>query len=187
MGQYFIIVNADKQQFFNPTAFGEANKLGGVIRNKLTTWATSLLITWTAALHRPSELLGSWHGDKIYLAGDYEQADTAGLQTSTPDEPERNLFQLAFAEYTDISYELIALLSTLSPETAVAFAKLASHHERALIDMGNVVFCIGCRPLEEQLTAVLGKQWHKRYERDLATHTDWWRTRPKQYVTQLKS
>lgn len=186
MGQYFIVVNVDKQQFFNPAVLGEANKLGGVIRNKRTTWATSLLVTWTAEVNRPSDLLGFWHGDKLYLAGDSEPADTAALQTSTPTEPERNLYQLAFATYTDISYELIALLSTLDPETAVALAKLASNHERTLIDMGNVVYCLGCRPLEEQLTAALGKQWSKRYERALANHSDWWRTRPKQYVAQLK-
>lgn len=115
MGQYYLTVNIDKEQYLYPHKFGEGLKLmefgndgGGILT------ALAVLLSDgngrgggdlnTTELTDPDKLVGSWAGDRIVVAGDY--ADNGNF-TGTDD---TNLYQKAEDTYEDISSRIIKVL-----------------------------------------------------------------------------
>lgn len=77
MGQYYKIVNIDKKQFLNPHRFGDGLKLlefgssGGGTMNGLAVLLANSNNRGGGDLRSDHEIVGSWAGDRIVIAGDY--------------------------------------------------------------------------------------------------------------------
>jgi hypothetical protein len=94
MGQYFKLVNLDKQEFLNPHDFEGGSKLfecwGGVIDALFL-----LLTTYNAGLPTyEGQVAGRWAGDRIIIIGDY---DSSGLYGELRYRPYQNIAPLIFA------------------------------------------------------------------------------------------
>ena len=103
MGQYFYIVNLDKQEFLHPHCFGDGLKL-----MEFGCSPTGTMLGLALLLRRSSEsgggdfpgsdpegLLGRWAGDRIVVIGDYDESD---------------LYQQADDSMLNVSHGVIALM-----------------------------------------------------------------------------
>jgi hypothetical protein len=90
MGQYFIVVNEDKQEYIHPHRFGHGMKLWEVAMN-----APGCLSGLAMLLARGEGHHGRWAGDRIVLVGDYDDS---------------KLYQKAQEEFTDVSEDVRKLL-----------------------------------------------------------------------------
>ena len=174
MGQYFKIVNASKKEFIDICDLGENNKfyyvgqgLNGIALGRLLMSGGD---DWTEDFYRvyghPKKdrlYFGAWAGDKIVIAGDYDQADTNGIKSSFEDGTTPNLYDRVELdnEYKDITLEVIEWL--------------AKHHytanmlvERAKIDLdllkilSDLVFIKKQRLIEKSLVELIGPDWTKK-------------------------
>jgi len=123
MGQYYKIVNLDKQEFLDTYTFNDGAKLlefGCSSEGTLTALAI-LLVDGNGRgggdLHSDKLIIGSWAGDRIVVAGDY--ADEQKFLTVNQiakykmlkDGEDPNLYDYAAEYFKDISEEaLIAML-----------------------------------------------------------------------------
>lgn len=91
MGQYHLVVNADKRQFLHPHQLGDGLKLmefGNSAGGTLTGLAILLAVSngrGGGDLNFESEVIGSWGGDRIAIVGDY--AETRDLPLSFDPDP----------------------------------------------------------------------------------------------------
>jgi hypothetical protein len=162
MGEYFLIVNVDKKQYLDARRFGESIKMSGILFGN-----HGLAVAWLVC---DSKLLGkaypfgSWCGDRVIIAGDYEPANFHGIETSTQENPDRNLYCLANDEYEDISYKAIAMLCEHNESIAERLVNRAKENNFMLMDLGNTVFLENSGVINDLLNRVMGKEWVKRYK-----------------------
>ncbi|NQV17775.1 MAG: hypothetical protein HQ534_04450 [Armatimonadetes bacterium] len=77
MGQYYVIVNLDKQEFLNTYSFNDGAKLLEFgCSSEGTMTALAVLLSdgngrGGGDLHSEHPLIGSWAGDRIVISGDY--------------------------------------------------------------------------------------------------------------------
>tara|TARA_Y100000310_G_C20669719_1_gene809581 strand:- start:1759 stop:2151 length:393 start_codon:yes stop_codon:yes gene_type:complete len=77
MGQYYYVVNLDKEEYIHPHKMGDGLKLleFGCSRNGTMTALAILLADGNGRgggdLRSNSSIIGSWAGDRIVVAGDY--------------------------------------------------------------------------------------------------------------------
>jgi hypothetical protein len=90
MGQYFVIVNADKQELLDPSYFGHGYKLGDMVRGGLMGALTGLtyLLALSGSiggveLHESDPMFGRWAGDRVAIVGDYFQGMVGDVQWET--------------------------------------------------------------------------------------------------------
>ncbi len=172
MGQYFKIVNPAKKQYLDAGRFNENIKASGILCGNHAI-AVALLVCnldqvrdgWGSLRHDYGPMAGSWCGDPINVVGDdHTKPDAFGIKTSTEETPERNLCWMAEEEFEDISYKAIAMLCEGRKDIAEDMVeRAASSAEMALVNLGNVVFYVGCKPLEEALEKHYGDEWVKKY------------------------
>lgn len=168
MGQFFHIVNPQKKQYISASTFEENSKASGVFAG-LHGYAVALLVCKSNEVGRvKNSLAGMWFGDEIYVVGDdYGKPNAYGIETSTPEKLWRNLYSLADEEYEDISLKVIALMCEWNEGWCEEFVQRAVdgwHH--MLICLGNVVFTVGCEPLEQKLDEQIGKDWKEKYKKE---------------------
>jgi hypothetical protein len=110
MGQYYKIVNIKKKQYISPYIFGDGSKLMefSMSANGVLAGLAILLADGNGRgggdLHSENDIVGSWAGDNIVIAGDY--ADTGKFVK----EPEQNLYEVASSEGEDISIKVLDAL-----------------------------------------------------------------------------
>ena len=110
MGQYYKIVNIKKKQYITPHTFGDGSKLMefSMSANGVLAGLAILLADGNGRgggdLHSENDIVGSWSGDNIVIAGDY--ADTGKFVK----EPEQNLYEVASSEGEDISIKVLDAL-----------------------------------------------------------------------------
>jgi len=110
MGQYYKIVNVKKKQYLNPHTFGDGAKLMEFSSNSIGVLAgLSILLAdgngrGGGDLHSENEIIGSWSGDNIVIAGDY-----AEVGKFVKDE-DKNLYWIAHNEGEDISLKVLDAL-----------------------------------------------------------------------------
>ena len=101
MGQYFLVVNRDKQEYLDPLDFGDGNKFleFGCSANGTLTGLAILLRqsneTGGGDLQDFNEYTGRWIENRIVIIGDY---DTSGM------------FQKVKKNYKNISKEVYKLV-----------------------------------------------------------------------------
>ena len=77
MGQYYLIVNIDKEQYIHPHAFGDGLKLMEFANSQYGTLCGLAVLLADGNnrgggdLRSDAEIIGSWAGDRIVVAGDY--------------------------------------------------------------------------------------------------------------------
>ena len=110
MGQYYKIVNIKKKQYISPHTFGDGSKLMefSMSANGVLAGLAILLADGNGRgggdLHSENDIVGSWAGDNIVIAGDY--ADTGKFVK----EPEQNLYEVASSEGEDVSIKVLDAL-----------------------------------------------------------------------------
>lgn len=109
MGQYYLIVNTSKKQFVYPPKFGDGLKLMefGCSADGTMTALAILLASGNGRgggdLDSENEIIGSWAGDSIVTAGDY---DDEGKFTDEP----RTLYDVAYNTFEDVSEKVLAAM-----------------------------------------------------------------------------
>ena len=110
MGQYYKIVNIKKKQYITPHTFGDGNKLMEFSMSASGVLAgLAILLTdgngrGGGDLHSENDIIGSWAGDNIVVAGDYADAG------KFVKEPEHTLYEVASSEGEDISVKVLDAL-----------------------------------------------------------------------------
>ena len=110
MGQYYKIVNIKKKQYISPYIFGDGSKLMefSMSANGVLAGLAILLADGNGRgggdLHSENDIVGSWAGDNIVIAGDY--ADDGKFVKDA----DRNLYHIASIEGEDISIKVLDAL-----------------------------------------------------------------------------
>ena len=110
MGQYYKIVNIKKKQYITPHTFGDGSKLMefSMSANGVLAGLAILLADGNGRgggdLHSENDIVGSWAGDNIVVAGDYADAG------KFVKEPDQTLYELAGSEGEDISIKVLDAL-----------------------------------------------------------------------------
>ena len=110
MGQYYKIVNVKKKQYITPHTFGDGAKLMefSMSANGVLAGLAILLADGNGRgggdLNSENEIVGSWAGDNIVVAGDY--ADQGKFVKTT----DQNLYEVCIAEGEDISLKVLDAL-----------------------------------------------------------------------------
>lgn len=110
MGQYYKIVNIKKKQYITPHTFGDGAKLMefSMSANGVLAGLSILLADGNGRgggdLHSENDIVGSWAGDNIVIAGDY--ADDGKFVKDV----DRNLYNVATSEGEDISLKVLDAL-----------------------------------------------------------------------------
>lgn len=110
MGQYYKIVNIKKKQYITPHTFGDGSKLMefSMSANGVLAGLAILLADGNGRgggdLHSENDIVGSWSGDNIVVAGDY--ADEGKFVK----EPDQTLYEVASSEGEDISIKVLDAL-----------------------------------------------------------------------------
>ncbi len=123
MGQYYKIINLDKQEYLDTYTFNDGAKLlefGCSSEGTLTALAILLADgngRGGGDLHSENPIIGSWAGNKIVVAGDYadEQKflniEQIAKHKMLKDGEDPNLYSYATEHFKDISEKtLIAML-----------------------------------------------------------------------------
>jgi len=110
VGQYYKIVNIKKKQYISPYIFGDGSKLMefSMSANGILAGLAILLADGNGRgggdLHSENDIVGSWAGDNIVVAGDY--ADEGKFVKDV----NRNLYSIANIEGEDISLKVLDAL-----------------------------------------------------------------------------
>ena len=110
MGQYYKIVNIKKKQYITPHTFGDGSKLMefSMSANGVLAGLAILLADGNGRgggdLHSENDMVGSWAGDNIVVAGDYADAG------KFVKEPDQTLYEVASSEGEDISIKVLDAL-----------------------------------------------------------------------------
>ena len=110
MGQYYKIVNIKKKQYITPHTFGDGSKLMefSMSANGVLAGLAILLADGNGRgggdLHSENDIVGSWAGDNIVVAGDYADAG------KFVKEPDQTLYEVASSEGEDISIKVLDAL-----------------------------------------------------------------------------
>lgn len=107
MGQYYKIVNTTKKQYLHPHSFQDGLKLLEFGASGSGTMAGLAILLANSNgrgggdLRSDKEIIGSWAGDNIVIAGDYATILDPGEVEESP------LYDYANEHYTDISEQVI--------------------------------------------------------------------------------
>lgn len=110
MGQYYKIVNIKKKQYITPHTFGDGSKLMefSMSASGVLAGLAILLADGNGRgggdLHSENDIVGSWAGDNIVVAGDYADAG------KFVKEPDQILYEVASNEGEDISLKVLDAL-----------------------------------------------------------------------------
>lgn len=109
MGQYYMIINLDQEEYLHPHKFGDGLKLMefGCSSYGIMTGLAVLLADGNGRgggdLHSSNPIVGSWARNRIIVAGDYANSEH--------DEEGGNLHHRAMkGVYTDISEDVLSAL-----------------------------------------------------------------------------
>ncbi len=110
MGQYYKIVNIKKKQYITPHTFGDGAKLMefSMSASGVLAGLAILLADGNGRgggdLHSENDIVGSWAGDNIVIAGDYADAGKFVKEAG------QNLYEVASNEGEDISVKVLEAL-----------------------------------------------------------------------------
>lgn len=124
MGQYFVIVNKDKREWLHPHRFGEGLKFPEFFSSQcgVLSALALLLRTSSVGVYSDEPLAGSWAGDSIYIAGDYDE----GIGS--------DLYNDAMDSYKDISMDVLKAMVSDPHMRSYVGAKMARHIDSPLVD-----------------------------------------------------
>jgi hypothetical protein len=174
MGETYFIVNPAKRQYLDIGQFNENSKASGLMRLRHAFAVSALVCNLDAVRsskggnvkHGFGSLAGAWCGDALYVVGDMcARPDEFGIKTSTPEEPERTLFDLARAEYENITTAAIAMLCAGIDGFADDMAEQAAETDSPydFVQLANVALLANSAEMTRALDATFGGGWKKKY------------------------
>lgn len=107
MGQYYLVVNPDREEYLHPHRFGDGLKLMEFANSRYGVLLGLAVVLaqgngkGLGDLRSDRDVVGSWAGDRVVVAGDYGETGEHGA----PDG--ETLYSTAKARYDDISDEVI--------------------------------------------------------------------------------
>jgi len=174
MGETYFIVNPARRQYLDIGQFNENNKTSGLMRLRHAFAVSALVCNLEAVRYSKSDkvrhgfgpLAGAWCGDALYVVGDMcARPDDFGIQTSTPEKPERTLFDLALAEYENITAAAIAMLCAgidgLAEDMVEQAAETGSPYD--FVHLANVALLANSSEMARALDETFGGGWKKKY------------------------
>jgi hypothetical protein len=172
MGIHFSIVNLDKKQYLPPWRLGDSNLTRDYLEGD---HALALaLLTCNAEGIGVGPPAGSWWGDRVVAVMDCAPPNEFGIPTQTEEEPDRNLYMMAWQEFEDISYDALAMLCKRSPEYADRLASQARDElerestdylkTRTLRRLGRALEKQPCPWLRSALERSIGTDWVETYQ-----------------------
>lgn len=104
MGQYFIVVNLDKQEYLHAHAFGQGLKLGEFTHGGNGCMAALAVLLADNGAGEESASLGRWLGDRVAIVGDYGATpDHFGIESAT----EETMYSHARECFKDVSLDVV--------------------------------------------------------------------------------
>jgi hypothetical protein len=177
VGSSFKIVNIDKRQYLDPTAFGEPATWRQILDGHHAI-AVSFLVCDCRPLGDIPPPAGSWHGDRVVVVSDAAPPGEHGVDTATPEEPDRNLYAMASEQFKDVSLRALAMLLGWRGEVAEELARKVGENpyegQVLLGRLGDILHSelgdeidvsedCGRRRLERALARHVGPDWQTRY------------------------
>ncbi|WP_088289240.1 hypothetical protein [Kineosporia sp. A_224] len=163
MGTTCLVVNPDRREFLDPVLLMRSDRFAGVVTGPPAQAVLLLTARGTALDGLPHA--GSWHGDRVLLAGDGDAADLHGVRTALPDRPDRNLVGLAEEEYTDLSLAALALVASADRAGAAQWAAAAAQDDAVLVRLAAATLTSGSSALRDVLAHGVGTDWEQRYRK----------------------
>lgn len=178
MGINILIANLDKKQYLAFWKLGDNPSIKAYLEGD-HAWAIAILTCEAQGL-RIGPPAGSWSGDRVVAVMDCAPPNEFGIPTQTAEEPERNLYMMAWQEYQDYSYDAMAALCEHTNWYARVLAERVKYDEEHKADersrterlwhYGNIVFRLNCKELEYALDRELGRGWVHRYHESSQLH-----------------
>jgi hypothetical protein len=162
MGEWFNVVNPSRRQYLDPLRMYWGPKMRGIIGGT-PALAVSLLVCRPLQI-QGHDLLGSWHGDAVFLAGDQEPPNLAGPTTVTAENPDRNLHFMAIEEFEDISVPALDMLVRHVDGIADTWAERAANDAQDMVTLGSAAFATESSTLRSALESRFGHDWPKLYK-----------------------
>lgn len=170
MGQYFKVVNTSKKQYYSIEGLGDNPKLdgigiglNGIVLSRLLLSPGKEFKSRISSKNSVSEMLtGFWIGDKVIVAGDYDEPDTNNVMTSSEKFSGYNLYSLVSetSEYEDITDKILIWLIELGFESELV--KSASSNMSLLKKLSEFVFIKRSEVMKTALENEFGKDWYKK-------------------------
>jgi hypothetical protein len=116
MGQYYLIANIDKEQYIHPHAFGDGLKLMEFANSRYGVLCGLAVLLASGNnrgggdLRSDAEIIGSWAGDRIVVAGDYGAPAGKHLDDIEGADDDITVFKLAQETFENVSDETIAAI-----------------------------------------------------------------------------
>ncbi|GEM_PF-2243153 len=164
MGVYFLVVNPAKKQYLDAGRFGENSKQSGIFSGIHAKAVGLLLYDTKKQLSLTHQLVGAWVGDSVIVAGDNAHPNPVGIQTINEENPERNLYEMAYQEFEDISREAIIMVMTEYDYWIDELVEHAKSNRWLMIELGSIVFHTGFEPLRKSLEKIVGSDWTNRFK-----------------------
>src|SRR5262249_49732033 len=173
MGETYLIVNPAKRQYLDIGQFNENDKASGLMRLRQALAVSALVCNLDAVrssksgkvIHGFGSLAGVWCSDAIHVVGDMcARPDEFGIQTSTPEKPERTLFDMARDEYENITAPAIAMLCAgidgFAEDMVEQAAETGSPYD--FVQLANVALLANSAEMARALDATFGGVWKKK-------------------------
>jgi len=142
MGQYFVIINADKRELLDPNYFGDGCKFGDLVRGGLVGALNGLtyLLTMSGTvggveLRAQDPMYGRWVGDRVAIIGEYFRGTIGDVRW----EPETTYYRVCGWQdgWVDISEHVLRSIEMFF-ETRLERGPLDVEHRSVLNTDGTV-------------------------------------------------
>lgn len=174
MASYYLIVNLDKQQYFNPEVFGDLSTRAGLFKG-LYSYALGMLACAPNRYEHDSTLVGSWFNNRLFYAFDFdEEISTADDSNFCPTEEIRGIYYLALRSYENISSQILSLVCSNNEEVLSTLISrmlrplVLGHAEcdhYLLLQLGNAAIELGNSDIQDALAENLGDGWIEVYQK----------------------
>lgn len=105
MGQYYRIVNVDRQEYLDPCLMGGGLKLPELMHGGHALTGLALLLSDPPSRYHHGAVVGSWAGDRIVICGDYIDESKYGFEGTL-------YSQCNTSAFTDISLNVMQALDS---------------------------------------------------------------------------
>jgi hypothetical protein len=177
MGAWFTIANLEKRQYLSPSGFGNDLKFRYFLSDHVAL-AVALLVgdfeNRDRYPHEVGDVRGSWFGNRIVFVSDSSDPNTLGLQTTTPEEPDRTLWGMCYQEFEDITLPALAMVLAWresASEELIGIAVTSPVKERQLLRCLVALVTdpqwrgrVEAKPIEAALRARYGENWRECYK-----------------------
>ncbi len=159
MGQYYKIINRNKQQYLDPFSMRSSERFPALLEAEEMTRSICWLVCTSANPYwlelkrknaRTNRLVGSWAGDLIEIIGDTNEED---------------LSHHVMSKFDNISYEIVATLFDFNPDYMNGAIQQLVECPSLLEQLGMLMMLsVPPTGLEERLKIVFPNGWERDFD-----------------------